>query len=140
MSKLIKGYGEFRAGRAAKKSAFSEAKQLERRAGLTRASSQRAAVEERRDARYLASKARARAAASGAGVSDPTLVDIFADIDAGGEYNALARLFEGEEAARGDEFAAKIRRREGRAAKTAGKIALAASILDQGETFSGKYG
>ena len=140
MSKLVKGYGEYRAGRAAKKSAYMEAKQLKRRAGLTRASSQRASAEERRDARYLMSKARARAAASGGGVSDPTMVDIFADIEAGGEYNALSQLWEGEESARGDEFAAKIRRREGRAADFAGKVGLAAGIFEQAESFAGKYG
>ncbi len=129
--------GDYMAGRAEKKAAISDAKQLQYRAGQTRASAQRAAGEERRDARYLSSRARAVAAASGAGASDPTVVNLLADIEAEGEYNALARMYEGEESARGDQYAARARRSEGNAAMNAAYFGM---VGRAGSTFATKYG
>jgi len=118
---------QYMGGRAAKKSAISDAKQLQRRAGATRASAQRASNEERRDARYLLSRARALAAKSGGGVDDPSMVNVFGDIEAEGEYNALARLYDGEQEALGLQDAAKARRSEGNAAMNASYINTAAA-------------
>lgn len=129
--------GQYMGGKAAKDSATSDARQLQRRAGQTRASAQQAAGNERRDARYLISKARARAAASGGGVDDPTVVNLMGDIEAEGEYNALARMFEGESAARDDQYAAKARRREGNASANASYFGMASTI---GSSFAKKYG
>lgn len=140
MSGLAEPVGHIFEGREAKKAAKKEARQLRRRAGLRRASGQRAANEERRDARYLASTARARAAAGGGNLADPTLVNIFADIEAEGEYNALSRLWDAEEMALGDEAAAKARKREGRTAEIMGYLKAGASIFENATGFGGKYG
>ena len=99
---------------------------------MSRASSQRAAIEEKREARYLVSSARARAAAGGADLSDPSLVKNFAEIEAAGEYNALTRLWEGESEAISDEAAAESRINEGRAGETSALVGTAIS-------FYGKY-
>jgi hypothetical protein len=127
---------------AQKKAAKAAEKQFKRRQKLTRATSQRESIADRRDARYLLSKARARAAASGGAMDDPTLVNIFGDIEAEGEYNALVRLWEGEEAAAGDAAAARASRNEGNASAAAGYLQAGATLWDgyQNGSFSKKYG
>lgn len=145
--------GQYMGGRAAKKGAINDAKQLQKRAGQTRATAQRAAIEERRDAKYLMSRARALAAASGGGVSDPSVVNILGDIEAEGEYNALARMYEGETAAQSDQAMAKARRSEGNAAMNASYFNMASTAasayagvggkipkFSTGTTFASKYG
>lgn len=117
-----------------------EAAQLEAQAGLERASSQRQAIDERRQARLAASRGLAVAAASGASADDPTVVNILADIEGEGEYRALSALYSGEESARGMEADAKARRRGAKATKTAGYLNAAGSILSAGSTLYGKYG
>lgn len=111
---------EIRAGITAKTSADFEAAQLEQRAGLTRATSQRAAEEVRLESALLQSRALAVAAASGAGASDSNIITAIARIAARGEYGARSRLFEGEVA--GNRFidAARARRYEGEQAMLAG--------------------
>lgn len=133
MGTLFKVGGKVVAGRAAKRSADDEAAQLDRRASNTRASAQRAAAEEERNARLVASRGQAVAAASGAGAGDPTVVNLMADILGEGRYRALTALYEGEEQARSDNAAARTRRREGRAARTA-------SYLDAAGDLFSKYG
>lgn len=127
-------------GKVSYKIAKRQSRALIRRAGQRRASGQRAANEERRDARYLASTARARAAAGGGNLSDPTLVNVFADIEAEGEYNALSRLWDTEELARGDEEEARNIKSAGKAARNIGYLKAAASLYDNATGFGGKYG
>lgn len=155
-SAAVSMVGQYMGGRAEKKSALEDAKALRKRAGQTRATAQRASIEERRDAKYLMSRARALAAASGGGVSDPSIVNILGDIEAEGEYNALARMYEGETAAQSDIVAARARRSEGNAAMNAAYFGMAASAAKgyagagggtprsattgSGTTFASKYG
>lgn len=74
--------------------------QAEKEAGATIAISQRAAAEERRQANMAASRALAVASASGAGVSDPTIVRLLSNIKGEGAYRASVALYEGEARAR----------------------------------------
>lgn len=74
--------------------------EAEKRAGAAIAISQRQAGEERRKAEYEASRALAVAAASGAGVSDPTIVRLIANVKGEGAYRANVALYEGEARAR----------------------------------------
>lgn len=113
--------------------ASSNARQFRYQAGQTRATSQRAAAEERRRARLLDSRARAVAAKSGAGVSDPTVVNLRGDISAEGEYRALTRMYEGEtEAGSMEAQAGEVKR--------AARGKSIATILDAASTFASKYG
>lgn len=112
---------EIQAGIAAAKE--FEADQLEYQAGQEIASSQRAALEERRKARILESRAIAVAAASGGAVDDPTIQDILADIQEQGEYRALTVLFEGKTRSFGLELQAEAREFEAKQARRAGEIA-----------------
>lgn len=116
-----------------------EAAQLDQQAGQERASSQRGAMEQRRQARLLQSRALARAAATG-GASDPTVVNILARLEGEGEYRALTALYEGEERARSAEMQAKARRKEAKNVKRAGLIHAGGQILQAGSTMYGRYG
>lgn len=117
-----------------------EAAQLETQAGLERASSHRAAMEEKRQSRLAASRARAVAAASGAGVDDPTVVNLIAGIEGEGEYRALSALYEGDQKALGMEAEAAARRRGAKSTKRAGLIKGASTILSGGASLYDRYG
>lgn len=104
-----------------------QAKQTEQAAGQERAASQRASSEQRRQARLVESQAIARAAASGAGVADPTVENILGEIGQEGEFRALSELFIGEERARGLETQAAGNVFEAAQQRTAGAVALSSS-------------
>lgn len=71
-----------------------------RQAGIAISISQRQAAEERRQANLVASRALAVAAASGGGVSDPTMVRIIANARGEGAVRAATSLYEGAATAR----------------------------------------
>lgn len=115
-----------------------QADQLEVKAGQERAASQRRAIEQKRQADLLSSRAIAVAAASGASVDDPTVLNILADIEGEGEYRALTALYEGEDEARGLEFEARARRREAKNTKKAARFKAAGSIIGAGSSIFGE--
>lgn len=117
-----------------------EAAQLETQAGLERASSHREAIDRKREARLAVSRGIAVAAASGAGVDDPTVVNLLARIEGEGEYRALSALYEGEETARGMEAEAAARRRGAKSTKKAGLIKAGSTILSAGSSMYDRYG
>ena len=116
------------------RSKVSEAHQLKRRAGQTRAQSQRVSNEERRQAELVRSRAVAVAGSSGTAVDSVGLNTIYGDISAEGEYRALTALWNGEEEAIGLEFAARNKKSSAKwglaagALKTAGAVSSAASM------------
>lgn len=102
-SSLLEAYGLIEQGRIARIQAGRErlyrelaAWNAEREGDLAMAASQRTALEERRQADLVASRALAVAAASGGGVSDPTIVDILTRTKGEGAYRARVALYEGE--------------------------------------------
>jgi hypothetical protein len=116
-------------GRADQKSADFQAAQLDRNAIATEATSQRVAIEERRKATLMQSRARAVAAAGGGTTTDVGVADILAKIDAEGEFNALSALFEGSERATGMRTQATGKRFEGKAAKRAGVMKALSTVF-----------
>lgn len=118
----------------------SQAAQLDQMAGQDRASGQRTAAEQRRQARLLASTAQARAAASGGGVSDPTVVNILANLSGEGTFRAMTALYEAEEEARSKEMQARAKRKEAKITKRAGYLGAASTILQGGATMAQRYG
>lgn len=117
-----------------------EAAQLEAGAGRERASSHRAAMEEKRQARLAASRGLALAAASGGGADDPTVVNLLAGIEGEGEYRALSALYEGDQTALGMEAEAAARRRGAKSTKKAGLVKAAGTILSSGASMYDRYG
>jgi hypothetical protein len=124
-----------------------EAEQLEQQAGQTLAAQQRVAIEEKRKADLLASRALAVAGASGGGASDPTVVRIIAGIAGEGSYRASVALYRGEDQARRLRMGEKAKRFEGAAAEDMGlreefghEIAGTAALFSGSSTLAGRYG
>jgi hypothetical protein len=136
---LLSAGGTLMQGQAADSSAASEAAQLNQQAGQERAVSQLDAITQRRSARYAQSRAQAVAAASGAGASDPTVVDVISGIAGEGEFQALTSLYTGEDRARGMEFSGKVRRREGKAAQAASYLKASGTLLSGESTWQDRY-
>jgi len=109
-------------------------------ANAAQAEAQREAQIERRKAAQLMSRARAVAAASGAGVSDPSIVNIMTDIDTQGEVNALNAMYTGDTTARGFQRGARSAVREARATRQAGYMAATSTALAGAESWYSKYG
>lgn len=123
-----------------------EAQQLDIDAGQAKAVSQRAAADVETNARLINSTALARAAASGAGASDPTVMNIIAKTSGMGAYRSGVALYEGESQARLDHLRAQALRMSGDAgikdANAASKSAdtlAAATIFSGGATAGGMY-
>jgi hypothetical protein len=118
----------------------AQADQLDVEAGADIASSQRKAMEERRQARLAGSRALALAASSGAGVDDPSVVNAIAGIEGEGEYRALVALYEGETSAQSKKAQAEANRRGAKSAKLAGILGAGGSVLSAGGSLAGRYG
>lgn len=118
----------------------SQAAQLEAKAGLERASSQRQAIDEKRNARLASSRALAVAASSGAGADDPTVVNTIAGIEGEGEYRALTALYNGDQEALGMEAQAAANRKGAKATKTAGLLKAGGTILSAGSSLYDRFG
>ena len=99
-----------------------EAVQAEREAGTTRAATQRAALDRRREIKLTLSALQARAAASGGGASDDTVLRLAEGIGERGEYEALGVMFGGENRARGFEDVAAGLRFSGGAARIGAEL------------------
>ena len=128
-------------GRIAERNALFRAAQLDRNAKSAEAVAQREAMQAKREARYLASRAQALAASSGGGGSDPTVVNLIAQIEEEGEYNALTALFNGQQRADAMRTSAAVERSEGRSARRAGRTGAATSILSGVSDFGmARYG
>jgi hypothetical protein len=120
---------------------------LTQQAGQERAAGQRAAEIQNRQATLVNSTIRARAAASGAGATDPSVVTNEGRVAGMGEYNALSALYSGEEKARGEENQAELdvnmgdqEAAAGRFKQSASRISALSSLLSGGGSLYGKYG
>ena len=123
-------------------------------AGQERAVGQRNLISERKNQARVESTIRTRAAASGAGALDPTIVDILGDVGSEGDFRALSALYEGEDRARALEFGAGLSRAgaggelfAGAAARDAGRraqrelqLSAGGTLLQGGGSFYSKYG
>src|SRR3990167_1354259 len=151
---LLNVSGRMQAGRAAEEGGIAarsaaefEAAQAEVRAGQERAKAQRESATERKKEKYLQSKLIARAAASGAGASDPTVNKLARDIAEEGELRAMTALYEGEAKARGYQDMAALSRFKVEQAYKAGKVKKGAyrtsavtSLLSGAGSMFTKYG
>ena len=148
---LLSAYGQRQAGiEAGKASAQAasnekamaefEAKQQLQLAGEARREAELQSAEYERQSRILASNALAAAAGSGAGASDPSVVELMSRIIGEGNYRAQLAMYEGEKEARNRQLAATARRMgasssasallaEGRAKTQAGSLAAGATFL-----------
>lgn len=126
---ILGGIGSIQQGRAANAMAKFEARQMEVQAGQVRAAGQREEEERLRESRLQQSRALAIAGASGGGVSDPNVLRIISGLAAEGERGRQAERFRAESEAEQLRAGAVARRAEGKAAKKAGIIGAASTIL-----------
>ena len=100
-------------GERDKAAAYYEAEQYRQQASAAQAFGQIESAEERRQSRLAISRMMAVAAASGAGASDPTVVNLIARQAGEGAYRSAVALYEGEERARTLRMSAEARKYEG---------------------------
>lgn len=111
-----------------------EAKQQEIAAQESSGIAMRAAQDEILKARLVNSTALARAAASGAGASDPTVMAVLARTAGEGSYRAAVAMYEGEAQARLDRMRAAALRYQGDVGVADAEEAAGATMLGVGST------
>lgn len=137
----VAAVGQYQQGKTAQANQRLAAIQDEKEANAAQVASQREAMNERRRAKLLRSRALAVAGASGAGISeDPTIDNILTEIDTEGEARALDAMWEGDNLALGLQSGAKTRRRMGNAAASAGSMNAFSTGASGLYSFAGKYG
>lgn len=127
-------------GKRAKSIAEMQAREKEKAANEAAAESQRDAQTERKKAKYVASRARAVAGASGAGVTDPTTTNLLTDIESQGEYNAYSAIFSGTSMEDSLRAGASIDRNRGSAVRSASYANSASTAISGGSSWFDKYG
>jgi len=137
---IFSAYSQQQGGKDQQRLANFQADQLDRNAGQSLAASQRNAFQERRQARLVSSRAQALAAASGAGATDPTVLNIQGDIAKQGEYNALTALYNGDVQAQDQRFAAQARRTSGAMEKSAADTQALSTVLSGAASLYDRYG
>lgn len=126
---LLSAGGAIQSGNAQRRSANFQATQMRQQASAELATSQRQAIEARREAILTQSRAQT-VAASGGSSGDLGVTNLLADIGQVGEYNALSALFSGKERAASLITGANAQVIQGRQAAKASKIQAAATILE----------
>lgn len=153
-SALIDTWGSMESGRTARIKAEQqrvllqfEAEEAEKQAGQVLAVSQQQAREEQRQGRYVASRALAVAAASGGGVSDPTIVNLIAKGKGEATYKANVALYQGEAKARqlrlqalGGNLSGSLAMENGLRTDEQYNIAGAGAALKGGASLYARYG
>jgi hypothetical protein len=135
----ISAASAYSAGQNQKQQAQIIAQQQEDQGKREMAASILEANQERKKARFVKSRARAVAAASGAGASDPTVEDIMAGIDAEGEYNAMMALSNGSYLNQGRVNQAAASRSAGAAYGRAGTVGAFTTALNGTTSWFDKY-
>lgn len=131
---VVTAIGQMAYGQSAREQGDFQAAQLREQAGDSQASGQRQAYFEARHARYVASAALASAAASGGGASDPTVINIIAEIAQEGAYREKAALYQGDERARQMRMQADARQQEGEQRQQSSSLLAGTSLMAAGSS------
>lgn len=126
---LLGAAGNIDSGNAAMAEAQSQAAQLKYNAGQQRAAGQHAAEKEKKTTDLLLSKMLAISGASGGGVADPTMLNLFAQAEAEGKVASQTQLYNAEQSAMSMEAEAASALRIGAAKKRASRIQALGSLL-----------
>ena len=122
---------------AAEQMANIRANQLRKQGIAEKAQAVQVAKYERKKADMMISRATALAAKSGTEVNSVGVQNVLSDIDAQGEYNALAALSSGFSSAQSKDYQAQVEVASGKQAQASGKMAAAGTILSYAEN---RYG
>lgn len=127
-------------GRLRKEAEEFRAKLLTQQAGQTLAVSQRSAMEARRQAKLVESRALAVAAASGTDASSEGVMNIIANIAGEGAYRSAVALYEGKARAKGLRIDAVMANYSGDSALFASRTRAAAHKMDAATTVMSTMG
>lgn len=137
--RITSGIDRIQFGQQQGQAAQFAADQMRQQAGQQVAASQRSAYDVDQSAKYIASDALARAAASGGGASDPTVVNTIARIKAEGAYRSSLALYGGEDRARLLNLQADAKEKEGALAEQQSASIGASSFLQAGSSLLKTY-
>ncbi len=130
------GVGQMYKAYQTKKFKEKEAEAFNKAADQRLAAATHEGAQENRNREYMNSRQIALAAASGAGVDDPTVVNLNADLNTEGRYRQMARLWVGANDAEGLQFRAEAAQREADQALTIGAINAVTSAFTAYKAFS----
>lgn len=116
-------------GEAAKQAAYYKAQQEERKADEERALASRKAAQTKKELDYTQSSLQARAAASGGGADDGTVIKLASDIEQTGTYHSLLNMWQGEARGRDRENQASLDRYVGDRKKDAAEARANSMII-----------
>lgn len=125
----LTAYSQSQEGEAARAAGKATARQQERNAKASLAEGTRRSIEIRRQGARTASDAEAIMGMSGGVTDDVGAIKTLADIEQVTNYNALASLYESRQQSDRQNFAAQLQRMSGQAARTAGNVKAAGTVL-----------
>lgn len=137
---LISAYGTIAGGQERVDEANAQSAQLVRNAGAAQAVGQRTSANTRLNTRLVQSRQTALAAASGAGVTDPTVEGIISETGARGEYSALTDLYNGNSQAQDMMVRAAYTKAAGAAAASQTDFSAAKTLAGGATTLLDRYG
>lgn len=137
---VVSMQGARAAGAEQQKAKEFQAAQQEQQAQESRAAAQRQALERQRQTDLAKSTLQARAAASGAGATDETVLNLGEDLSGRGEYQRLMDIYTGENRARGYEDAAMASRMTGQAERQAANTRATGTLLSGIGSFADSAG
>lgn len=138
-STVVGAVGAIQQGQAQQQQAQAQALALRNQANSDAAVGQRQAIEARRQTSYLVSRGQALAAASGAGATDPTVMNVLGQLSGEGEYHALTSLYEGGTRAGNAISGAQADINAGDAAARAGVLKGVTTVLTGTTNIASKY-
>lgn len=126
---VISAAGSVMGGMAANENAKAEAQMMERRGNEERAASTRDQATKAKQTQLLLSRQQALAASSGAGATDPTILDLMSKTQGQGFLQSQTIGYEGQVAQEGLQYQAAVKRYQGKQQMMAGFIGAGTSIL-----------
>lgn len=136
----ISAYGTIAGGKAAREMGEIEKAQYYEKALKVEAVAQREAIAERDKAGLYKSRAKAVTAASGFASDDPGATRIQHDLDAQGEYNAMAALYSGYQQSKDLRNQGNVAEADGENAYKASKVSALTNLLQTGGSMFMSYG
>lgn len=129
---LVTGLGALQEGKEKQALSYAQGGQMRRNAEQLRATGQAQGEEELRKSELMRSRILAVAAASGGGVTDPTVINLVSANAAEGSLAAATHRYSAESKAQDTEYQAMLTEREGDAYARASKWKAAGSLLGAG--------
>jgi len=135
---VVTAAGQYQEGEEKLATSRAQGAQMRRNAGQLRAAGQAQGAEELRKAELMRSRILAVAAASGGGVTDPTVVNLVSANAAEGSLAAATHRYNAESKAQDTEYQAMITEKEGEAYARASKYKALGRLFGAGGQLFGR--